>query len=249
MKSLTKILLAAALIAGSPYTFANTKTIAKVKAHSDNIQDRHLSGFHEVNVMGSFDVYIVQGATESVKVDAPDDVMNHIVTEVQGGVLKIYNKHDSGWNWGDWFGGHHKKIAIYVSARDLNSIDVTGSGDVFFKDGIHTSALKIRVSGSGDVLGKVDAKNLECSISGSGDMKISGHVENSAISVSGSGDFNARDLVTSNTSIHVSGSGDANINANNSIEAAVSGSGDVRYTGSATNVSKSKSGSGDISRM
>jgi len=26
------------------------------------VEDRHLSGFHAVNVSGSFDVYIVQGA-------------------------------------------------------------------------------------------------------------------------------------------------------------------------------------------
>jgi hypothetical protein len=52
-----------------------------------------------------------------------------------------------------------------------------------------------------------------------------------------------------NTAVHISGSGDASINASNKIDASVSGSGDIHYTGAAKNISSSKSGSGDISRM
>jgi len=245
MKSLSKVLLVAALLAGANYSFANTHSTAKVKSHAD-VQDRHLSGFNSVDVSGSFDVYIVQGATESVKVEAPADIMDHIVTEVEDGVLKIHDKHNSGWNWGNWMGGH-KKVAVYVSATDLNSIGITGSGDVNFKGGIHTASLKLWVTGSGDVIGRVDVKTLECKISGSGDMKLMGRAENSALSLSGSGDFSGKGLETQNTLVRVSGSGDAAINASSSINASVSGSGDVSYTGSPKDVVKSKSGSGDIS--
>lgn len=248
MKSLTKVLLASAiLLSGVNYTFAKTPNSAKVNANSE-VQDRHLSGFNAIDVSGSFDVYIVQGGTESVKVEAPADVMGHIITEVEDGVLKIHDKNNSGWHWSGWGWGSHKKIAIYVSAKDLNEVGITGSGDVYFKDGIRSDALKLHVSGSGDVLGKVDVKTLECNISGSGDMKLGGHAENAVVSLSGSGDFSARDLITDNTSVRVSGSGDASIYANNSVEAHVSGSGDVTYSGAAKNIISKKSGTGDISR-
>lgn len=243
MKSLTKILLAATLLTGANYTFANTHATAKVK--TDNaVQDRHLTGFNAVEAAGSFDIYIVQGGTESVRVEAPADIIDKIVTEVEGGELKIHDKNNSGWHWS---GLTHKKIAVYVSVKDINSIGITGSGDVFFKEGIKASSLKIRVSGSGDVIGKVDVKSLEANISGSGDMKLSGHAETSAVHVSGSGDFTAKDLATVSTSVHVSGSGDAAINVSGSLDASVSGSGDISYTGGAQHVVKSKSGSGDIS--
>jgi hypothetical protein len=245
MKSIPKILLAAALLTGANYTFAKPHTVAKVRA-DNTTQDRHLTGFNAVNASGSFDVYIVQNGTESVKVEAPSDVIDHIVTEVDGGTLKIHDKNNSNWSWHSLVG--HKKVAIYVTVKDINSIGITGSGDVFFKEGIKTSSLKIRVSGSGDVVGKVDVKSLECGISGTGDMKLSGHAETSSVQVSGSGDFTAKDLVTVNTSVHVSGSGDASINASDSVNASVSGSGDVSYTGGAQHIIKSKSGSGDISR-
>jgi hypothetical protein len=180
-------------------------------------------------------------------VEAPADIMDHIITEVNGGVLKIYNKHD-GWSWGNWW-GNHKKVVVYVTAKDLNSINISGSGDVFFKDGLSTNALKLKISGSGDMMGKLSVKTLESSISGSGDMKLSGRAESSTVSMVGSGDFTARDLLTVSTNVHVSGSGDAKINASDKVDATVRGSGDIHYTGGAKNIHQSKSGSGDITRF
>ena len=245
MKSITRFLLAAVLLTCTGNAFATTHLTNKI--NTAEIVDRHLSGFNAINVGGSFDVYVTQGNTESVKVEAPSDIIGRIITEVDGGVLKIYNKHDN-WNWGNFF-GHHKKVVIYVTAKSLNSVSLSGSGDVYFKDGITSNSLKLSLSGSGDMSGKVNVKTLESSISGSGDMRLSGRADNSTASVVGSGDFAARNLVTVNSAVRITGSGDATINASEKVDAAVHGSGDIHYTGAAKNVSSSKTGSGDISRF
>src|SRR6185312_9903500 len=177
-------------------------------------------------------------------VEAPEEVMSHITTEVDGGVLKIYNKHNEMFHFGDLF--RHKKILVYVSIKDVNSIVVSGSGDVAFNEGLHADKMNLHVSGSGDAQGMLEVKDLVTSISGSGDVKLSGHAETSEVRVSGSGDYSARGLHTSNTSVHVSGSGDASIYASNKVDASVSGSGDISYGGHPKSVAKSKSGSGDI---
>ncbi|MGZ3871788.1 MAG: head GIN domain-containing protein, partial [Mucilaginibacter sp.] len=230
------------LLTVTGYTFARPYPAAVTSAF--DVVDRHLSGFNAVNVAGSFDVIITQGSTESVKVEAPASVINRILTEVNGGVLKIYSKHDN-WNWGSMF-GNHKKIVVYVTAKDLNAVSITGSGDVSFKDGLRTNALRLSVSGSGDMYGKVEVKTLESSVSGSGDMKLAGHATSSTVRLVGSGDYSARGLETATTMISLTGSGDAYINASQKVDAAVHGSGDIHCTGSPKDVSKSKSGSGDI---
>jgi hypothetical protein len=235
MKLLTKVLFTTALLFFINNTFAYS------------VQDRHLSGFNAIQLSASYDVFITQGATESVKVEAPADEINRLVTEVQNGVLKIYTKSDH--SWGNWSLFGHKKMAVYITAKDINSIGISGSGDVSFKNGLSTNSLKIRVSGSGDVEGKLNVKTLEADISGSGDMKFTGRADNAAVSVSGSGDYSARDLATASTAIRVSGSGDATVNASVKIDASVAGSGDIRYTGSAKQVSISRHGSGDIHRF
>jgi len=234
MKLLTRTLLTVALL-----LFINNSFAA--------IQDRHLSGFNAISLSAAYDVYIVQGTTESVKVEAPDDMIDHLVTEVQNGVLKIYNKNDH--SWGSWNFSGHKKLVVYVTAKDINNIGVSGSGNVYFKNGITTNSLKVRVSGSGNVQGKLTVKILETGISGSGDVKFVGRADNATIGVSGSGDYTGRDLVTVSTAVRVSGSGDATVNASEKIDAVVSGSGDIRYTGTAKQISKSTHGSGDIHKM
>ncbi|HWD86532.1 MAG TPA: head GIN domain-containing protein [Mucilaginibacter sp.] len=239
MKLITRSLLACLLVTGAAYIFAAPKAMAQQKT-----EDRHLSGFNALDVGGPFDVRLTQGQTESVKVEAPEDLMSHITTEVVDGTLKVYNKHNDMFHWGDIF--HHRKVLVYVVIKDVNSIVVSGSGDVTFRDGLHADKMNLHVSGSGDVDGELEVKNLETGISGSGDVKLTGHAETSAVRVSGSGDYSARGLITSNTDVHVSGSGDAKIYASNKVDASVSGSGDISYSGHPKNVYKSKSGSGDI---
>jgi len=240
MKSLAKILLALALVSGVTQTFA--KPVPVVKTYSYATEDRHLSGFNAVSVSGSFDVYITQGNSESVKVEGDADDISKIKTEVENGVLKIYTKKVGfSWNWNS-----DKKRTVRIVARDLKNIGMSGSGDLFFKDGFRTANLTVSTSGSGDITGNVDVKSLESSSSGSGDISLSGRASVSTVRLTGSGDFDARNLVTTSTTIHISGSGDATVNASQKLSASVSGSGDVHYTGGATNVTSSTSGSGDL---
>ncbi|MCD8741450.1 DUF2807 domain-containing protein [Mucilaginibacter roseus] len=245
MKAINKIMLAALLVAGSnAVTLASNFNNKAVVRSAQTTEDRHLSGFNAVSASGSWDVYITQGSTESVKVEAPSDVIGKIVTEVDGGTLKIYNKNDN-WNWSF----SNKKIAIYITAKSLNSITMSGSGDIFFKNGIKGDKLALRLSGSGDIIGRVTVNELESSISGSGDIKVSGTAKTSAVKVVGSGDFTGSDLVTQISMVKVSGSGDARVNASQKVDASVVGSGDIFYTGGATNVSSSSAGSGDIHKF
>ncbi|OOQ58133.1 head GIN domain-containing protein [Mucilaginibacter pedocola] len=234
MKSLKKLILAAVLVAVNVVAFAKNVT-----------EDRHLTGFSAVNVAGSFDVYITQGSSESVKVDAPSDIIGRIVTEVEGGTLKIYTKRDEDNNW-SW---HDKKVVIYVALKDVNNITLRGSGDVFFKEGLKASSLQLKLVGSGDITGKLNVKNLDSSIQGSGDITISGSADTSLVSVAGSGDFTGQGLTTGTTQVMVRGSGDARVNASEKIDASVVGSGDVHYTGSPKTINTSKAGSGSVSRM
>src|SRR5579872_1966945 len=97
MKLLVKTLLAALFLA--TITSSYGKSHASITITASEIVDRHLSGFNAVNVAGPYDVYIKQGTVESVKVEAPSDMMDRILTEVNNGVLKIYSRHNN-WNWG-----------------------------------------------------------------------------------------------------------------------------------------------------
>ena len=253
MRTLTKIFLVLALIVTGGYTFAASRQGEK----ADTLQkvNLQLSGFTSIKVAGPFNVHIVQGNDESVKFEAGADVVNRILTEVDGHVLKIRNKHDN-WSQGykSWYSDkgvwhNHKKIEVYITAKDVKGITVSGSGSAVFADGLAATGLKLRVRGSGVIEGKVNVKTLQSHISGSGSIKLNGNAESSAVLVRGSGSFTTRNLMTANSKVHVSGSGRAEVNATDKVKVTVRGSGDVNYTGTAKIVSASKSGSGEISRF
>ncbi|MBK0378150.1 head GIN domain-containing protein [Mucilaginibacter segetis] len=244
MRSLTKILMVTVLVALTGYVFALAGNVKSTALNQNDTQDRHLSGFNAVSVAGSFDVYITQGSSESVKVEAPSDVIDRIITEVDGGVLKIYTKNNTHFNW-----GKNRKMVIYVALKDVKDISLAGSGDIFFKDGLRAPSLSLKLAGSGDITGKLDVNKLESSIAGSGDITLTGRAQNSSIRVVGSGDYTANSLTTVTAAVSIAGSGDARVNVSEKLDASVMGSGDVHYTGSVKNISTSKSGSGSISRM
>ncbi|HEY4322998.1 MAG TPA: head GIN domain-containing protein [Mucilaginibacter sp.] len=251
MKSLTTFLLTITLMVGTAYTFAQSNPI--VKADSIEVVEPQLSGFNSIKIAGPFTVHIIQGATESVKLEVPVDVKGRITAKVTGGILKIHNAHDN-WSQGykSWYSDksvwrHHKKIVVYITVKDLKRLNISGSGDATFDEGIAANSLKLTVRGSGHMLGKIEVKTLESHVSGSGSIKLSGRAENSAVKVTGSGHFIARDLITLNSAVHVSGSGKAEVNASEKVNAAVYGSGDVHYSGTVKAVKKTKSGSGEIS--
>ena len=252
MKSIFTFLLGFMLL--TDYTFAQSAAPASKTIAIDTV-DYHLSGFSGLHIQGPFAVYLTQGDVESVKLEVPDEVKNRIVAEVDGGELKINNKHDN-WGWGtkSWYSdkgywhNHREKIKVYITAKSLERISISGSGVVTVSGALSAGKLKLTVRGSGELTGKIDVKQLESKISGSGKIKLSGNAGDSHIRVVGSGEFAGRELATITSSVHISGSGHAEINASDKVDATLHGSAGVSYTGTAT-VKSSKSGSAGISRF
>ena len=254
MKHIIKYLLAVVLLTGSTYAFAKTDTISGV-TKLDTI-NKQVSGFTGLKIEGPFNVHIKQGNSESLTMYAPAEVVDRIVAEVSGGVLRIHNKHDnwssgekSWWSDKSWWHRHHVKIQVYVTVKNIKSLSTSGSSTANFEDGITANSFKLRVRGSGEIKGKIETKTLQTLISGSGSIKLSGNAESSIVKVSGSGDFKALDLITIKSAVHVSGSGKAQINASDEIVSGISGSGAVSYTGAAKVINSHKSGSGNITRI
>lgn len=242
MKINFKLIIAAAMLVSSGTSFA--KPVKPAHVRFADIEDRKVSDFKGISISGSYNYYIKQGSSNAVRVEAPAKLLPYIVTEVKSGVLNVSTKNHT--NWSNLF--NNEKIAVYITAKDINSIQFSGSGDVYFKEGINSTDMQISMRGSGDLTGKITATSVECSLTGSGDLRLSGRAENAKVKLFGSGDLSARELQTVNTYVELVGSGDASVNATGSLNAKLSGSGDINYSGNPKSISKSKSGSGGISR-
>jgi hypothetical protein len=146
---------------------------------------------------------------------------------------------------GSSFSTHHG-VVVDVVFTSLTAAQQHGSGDLHI-DKLSGPRFESTIAGSGDL--QIDSAQLgsfALEVAGSGDVLIAGSADEARFGVAGSGDINARNFVAKKVSVSISGSGDARVNATESIDAKVAGSGDITYSGHPRDVSRRVSGSGSI---
>jgi Putative auto-transporter adhesin, head GIN domain len=205
-----------------------------------NAETRKVSGFTGVDVSGGIDLYLSSGL-ESVSISASSvDVRNHIITEVDRGILRIHLQD----NWNP--GRGNTKMKAYVSISKLKSLEASSGGDIFLKGLIAAEDLDVRLSGGGNMEGKINADHLSIEQSGGSSVELTGKVKDLNLESSGGGNLKGYDLVTDNVNINSSGGSDAELTVNKEIRVVSSGGSSVSYKGKAVVVSVNSSGGGSL---
>ncbi len=216
----------------------------KIEGNGNQVtRERQIGNYDEVDVSGSFDVYLVAGAEGSISVEAEENLQEYIITEVNGDKLKIHTK--DGYSLRT---SRNKGIVITVPFKDIEKVSLAGSGDVMTKDAINAQSFRCALAGSGDMVLEINAQEVRASLAGSGDLVVKGSAQETELEVAGSGDLDASDLKSKDVTARVSGSGDINLNCEGgTLKANVAGSGDIRYTGKPQKIDSKVVGSGSVS--
>lgn len=188
-------------------------------------ENRYTQSWDEVALMIPADVYIVQGEDEGITIEAQDNVLDVIETEVRHGELKL--KFEDG-----VVVKRFDPIKVYVTTNDISQITVSGSGNVYNESPLVTNELRVRISGSGNVdLHDIDTPLMDARISGSGKVYLDGFTADLYLQISGSGDIYAFDLLTETAEVSISGSGRTEVTVADYLDAQISGSGSIYYRG------------------
>ncbi len=213
----------------------------KVVGTGDVIMEtRDVRDFTGVSSSIAADIDIKQSSTFKVTVEGQKNILDLLETVVSDGKLKISFK--KGYSM-----RYNKNLEVHIEAPNFTSINMGGSGDVRAEGVLSGEKLDISVSGSGNFnLPKLQFTDMKIGISGSGNITLGGSAERAELKISGSGNLKAQDLKAQSVNCRVSGSGDVSCFAAKEFDAIVSGSGDIRYSGSPATVKKKVSGSGSI---
>ena len=208
---------------------------------ADKRETRTVSGFSAIALSAPLKLELVQGDAESLVLEGDESALADLETWVEGRTLHLRTKPNSGFRW-------NSKVRALVSARNIESLDISGSGDIA-SAALRSPTLRIAVSGSGDVrIGALTSTSLTVSISGSGDVLVAGKADGIVTRIAGSGDIKAGKLEARAAKVSIAGSGDATVWAKDSLAVNIAGSGDVRYYGDPA-VQRSVVGSGSVRRM
>ncbi|MEX2587871.1 MAG: DUF2807 domain-containing protein [Actinomycetota bacterium] len=181
-------------------------------------EDREVAGFDSVVLKGIGELYIEFTGEESLSIEAEDNILPVLISEVSGNELVLGPRPGTGISTTE-------PIIYRLTVSGLSAVSVSGSATV-------------------DARGIVSDR-LTASSSGSSDMRITGRVDRLHVDISGSGSFWGRRLESAHARVEVSGSGDVVVNASESLDVRSSGSSDVRYSGS-PEVTQDISGSGSV---
>jgi len=214
----------------------------QVNAATASRQTRSVSGFHGISVTSGIDVFLTQKSTEEVIVEANSEDIDKIITEVEGGVLKIYVKEKSWFNF-DWKSRPRK---VYVSFKDLDKIDASAGSDVISENKFKLDQLKVDSSSGSDVKLELDAKDVRIGSSSGSDISLKGTAVSLQADASSGSDIDAGDFQAKNCDASASSGSDVKVYVTEKLNASASSGGDVYYSGNPKTKDINESSGGDV---
>ncbi|MBN1642710.1 MAG: DUF2807 domain-containing protein [Anaerolineae bacterium] len=206
-------------------------------------ETREVSDFRKVELATLGTLYIEVGERETLRIEADDNLLPYLETEVRGDTLKIASR--------DMVGLLPKEpIYYYLTVRTLDEIVLSGLGSIEVPAPIETPALAVRISGGGSVeLEDLRAETFDADLTGLGDLYVDeGVVEAQDVLISGGGNYRARGLESEQATVRVTGLGSATVRVSERLDVTISGGGSVRYIGSPS-VTQDVSGLGRVEQV
>jgi hypothetical protein len=202
-------------------------------------------------------LYVEMGISEALRVEADENLLEYIETNVRGNTLVIETRQGV-----NIMTSHD--INFYLTVDELESLETSSSGDIEAQD-LRTNDFSIQVSSSGNVtIASLNCLKFNTQISSSGEVTISdlrgdstsvgisssgnleikgGQVQTQNINISSSGEYLARNLESLEAKVNISSSGSATIWVKDQLSGNISSSGNIYYYGDPeVNVSTSSSG-------
>jgi hypothetical protein len=182
-------------------------------------QTRTVPSFGAIDLTGSSNIRVRVGPRQKVVVNADDNLIDRVTTDVRGGVLVVSER-------GNF--STKRPLTVNVTVPTLTAVGLIGSGAI-------------------NVVG-VDARTFTAELPGSGLLTVSGTAQGLHATLAGSGSMQLRHLTARSVTATVPGSGRLAVHATHALNASVPGHGLIVYTGEPKTLDRSVSGSGAIVR-
>ena len=172
-----------------------------------------VDNFEGISTSSSIDVKYTQttGSTD-VEVYAPDNLMEYVKLEVEGGMLKIFFYSEETGKSINIKGKHDTEVRI--SAPAVHALQASSAGDILLMNGLQCEEeVSFEASSAGDIKGgNILCKALETEASSSGDIELESVQCTSLMTeASSAGDISINDVKAETVNVQASSSGDVSL--------------------------------------
>lgn len=239
MKTITKKLLSILFLA-TLLSSCNVNMFNRINGNRNVITETRKvnEDFTKIKVSTGLDLYIIQGSTPKIVVEADENLQDIIMTEINNGILKIYSDKNI-WK--------AKARKVYVTLETLEAVTATSGSDVYTKETIKVNDIAIKATSGADIRMSLYANSVGSSATSGSGIEISGVANNHSSSATSGASIDAYELRSKKATVSVSSGADINIYASESITAKASSGGDIDFKGNPEKVVKKSSSGGSIS--
>lgn len=208
----------------------------------------------ELVVSGGGRVQITQGDTESLRVEAAQDVMARVKVDLSGDKLSLSVRNSAGgFSFFDLFKHRNDEVLYVLQLKKLHYLGLSGASSATFGNWVGGD-MKLNVSGAGaanfthlqvndlfvELTGASDsrvemltARKLTFELSGAANMDIKGASQTSFLKVgaSGASNFHGKLLKAAQADVDASGASNLDLHVTDVLKAGASGASNIRYLG------------------
>ncbi len=208
-----------------------------VRGNGDVVKDKRAveQDFTVVSASEGLDVFVTQGSDFEILVEADENVIDLIGTDIRDGKLKVHAIEN--------IGRATKKI--YVTMPEVTALAVSSGADLSSRGTIEADKISLDASSGADLNVELNADEVEADTSSGADIRISGEANLLYAGASSGSDIKAKDFLVKTCHANASSGADITVNVSESLVAEASSGADISYTGDAS-VQKKKSVSGSV---
>lgn len=219
MKKIVVLMLTILLVIGL-LSSCGISNISGIKGSGNaKTETRNVSGFKEIKAGGAVNLEIIVQKDFSVSIEADDNLLEHIKTEVSGDTLSISPKDSI---------SPKTKIKVKISMPELTNLDISGASTANVS-GAKTDSLKLNASGASKINIDGETKSLDAKASGASKIE-------------------AENLRTENAKADSSGASTVTVAPTGDLDAEASGASTVIYTTEPKNIKQNASGASSIKK-
>jgi hypothetical protein len=182
-------------------------------------ENRDVPEFNAVLLDGAYKVELTSGKARRVEIEADDNLLPFIATEVENGRLRIHNTQSY---------NTRSVPHVRISVPDLRELSLSGASNLDLS-GVKNDALKISVQGASK-------------------LSASGETGALDINLSGASSIDARELRAQRVVAVTNGAGSISVHALDALDATVNGVGTIDYYGDPKTVNPKVNGFGKINK-
>ncbi len=185
-------------------------------------ESRPITEFTSISIGGKYKLNIKQGNNYKLFLKMDDNLLDNIVTEIEGDILYINNISSV---------KHSNANEIYVTVKNIEKITMVGSIDLISSNVIAVTRLNVVGAGACDIDMNINSNSISLELAGSNSVNLRGITQSLDLDMAGYGDFNSLDLYSESVSLDLSGSISSTVFSKDYLDVDISGTGEVFYKG------------------